>query len=69
MKIIFEKKILHQVKTKVGVFIIREINYDVYGITESMLSKTLTRIVKSYQPDSLYLKKLILKDIKIMSLT
>ena len=56
MKIIFEKKILHQVKTKVGVFIIREINYDVYGITESMLSKTLTRIVKSYQPDSLYLK-------------
>ena len=56
MKMIFEKKILNQVKTKIGTFKIREVNYDVYGITESMLSETLTRIVKSYPQYSLYLK-------------
>jgi molybdenum cofactor synthesis domain-containing protein len=56
MKMIFEKKILNQIKTKIGIFKIQEVNYYVYGITESMLSATLTRIVKSYGPHSLYLK-------------
>jgi molybdenum cofactor synthesis domain-containing protein len=56
MKAIFEKRVLQRVKEGVGRFVAQEINYDVRGITESMIAPVLLRIVGSHPRDAIYLK-------------
>ena len=56
MKAILTQNILPQIKQEIGNFTILEINYYVQGISEAMISSTLTKIVTSMPKDRLYLK-------------
>jgi nicotinamide-nucleotide amidase len=56
MKAILTQNILPQIKQELGNFTILEINYYVLGISEAMISSTLTKIVTSMPKESLYLK-------------
>ena len=56
MKAITTKSILPRMKQEIGYFTIKETNYHVQGISEAMISSTLTKIVNSSPFDRLYLK-------------
>jgi nicotinamide-nucleotide amidase len=56
MKAIFLNSILGEIKQTVGKFSLEERLYRVEGVSEAMLSRALTKLVKSTPRDSLYLK-------------
>jgi nicotinamide-nucleotide amidase len=56
MEAIFLESILPQMKKIIGDFHIVESNYNVIGVSEAMLAPTISEIVESNPPDSIYLK-------------
>jgi molybdopterin-biosynthesis enzyme MoeA-like protein len=56
MEAIFSQTILPQIKETIGNYYITESVYGTIGISEAMLAPTLSKIVESYSPDSIYLK-------------
>jgi molybdopterin-biosynthesis enzyme MoeA-like protein len=56
MKIIFEEHILPLIKEGVGKFVAKEINYNIRGLSESMIAPVLVEIVKSHPKNAIYLK-------------
>jgi nicotinamide-nucleotide amidase len=56
MKAIFRKHVLPIVKKGVGEFVVKELKYNVRGVTEGMLAPMLIKIVGSHPRQALYLK-------------
>lgn len=56
MKTIFEKHVLPLIKESVGSFVMKEVNYSVRDVTETMMAAALSKIVASHPPDAIYLK-------------
>jgi molybdenum cofactor synthesis domain-containing protein len=56
MEAIFLESILPQMKKIIGDFHIVESNYETVGVSEAMLAPTISEIVKSNPPDSIYMK-------------
>lgn len=56
MESIFLESILPQMKKIVGEFHVVESNYDIIGTSEAMFASTISEIVESNPPDSIYLK-------------
>lgn len=56
MKAIFRKYVLPLVKDGVGEFVVKELKYNVRGVTEGMLAPALIKIVGSHPRQALYLK-------------
>ncbi len=56
MKAMFERHILPLVKESVGVFVMKDVNYSVRGVTEAMMAPALAKIVGSHPLDAIYLK-------------
>lgn len=56
MQAIFSEHVLPAIKESVGEFVIKEINYDVRGVTEAMIAPALVRIVESHPRQAVYLK-------------
>jgi nicotinamide-nucleotide amidase len=56
MESIFLESILPQMKKIVGEFHVVESNYDITGTSEAMFASTISEIVESNPPDSIYLK-------------
>jgi molybdopterin-biosynthesis enzyme MoeA-like protein len=56
MKALFRRHVLPIVKKGVGDFVVRELKYNVRGVTEGMLAPTLIKIVESHPKQALYLK-------------
>lgn len=56
MQSIFNDHILSVIKSRVGNFVSREINYEVSGVTEAMIAPALLKIVESNPRESVYLK-------------
>lgn len=56
MKAIFSASILGRIKTEVGKFIARQNYYYVEGVGEATLARTLSKVVKKFPPEVLYLK-------------
>jgi nicotinamide-nucleotide amidase len=56
MEAIFLESILPQMKKIIGDFHIVESSYETIGVSEAMLAPTLSEIVESNPPDSIYLK-------------
>jgi molybdopterin-biosynthesis enzyme MoeA-like protein len=56
MKAIFLQSILPQMKKIIGDFHTVESRYETIGVSEAMLAPTLSEIVESNPPDSIYLK-------------
>lgn len=55
MKTVFESHILPHIKEGVGIFVAREINYSVRGVSEAMIAPALSKVVRA-NPDGIYLK-------------
>lgn len=55
MKAVFESHILPIIKEGVGMFVAREVNYYVRGVSEAMIAPALAKIVRA-NPDGMYLK-------------
>ncbi len=56
MEAIFLESTLPEIKKNTGDFHITESSFEIISITEAMLAPILTKIVESYQSDSIYLK-------------
>jgi nicotinamide-nucleotide amidase len=56
MEAIFSETLLPQIKEAIGDYYITESVYRTIGISEAMLAPTLSKIVGSYSPKSIYLK-------------
>ena len=56
MEAVFLESILPQMKKIIGDFHIVESSYETIGVSEAMLAPTLSEIVESNPPDSIYLK-------------
>jgi nicotinamide-nucleotide amidase len=56
MKAIFEKHVLPLIKESVGSFVMKEVNYSVRDVTETMMAPALSKIVGSHPRDAIYLK-------------
>lgn len=56
MKLVFKKHILPLVREGVGKYAAKEANYNVTGVSETMLATTLVRIVRSNPKHAVYLK-------------
>lgn len=56
MKAIFEGHILPLIKESVGRFVMKEVNYNVKGVTEAMLAPAMAKLVRSHPRAAIYLK-------------
>ena len=56
MKAIFTHSILSNIKQQIGQFEVEERNYNVEGVGEATLSRTLIKLVRSFPRHALYLK-------------
>jgi molybdenum cofactor synthesis domain-containing protein len=56
MQAMFERHVMPLVRKSVGKFVMKEINYNVRGVTEAMMAPTLKEIVGSHPRDAIYLK-------------